>query len=173
MRRLAAAAILTAALAACGDDEDATGGTVAGVTTDPGEPTSTAPPTESTPTESTAPPTDSTVPPFSALPLEPETTSPATIPGTPIEPTMPLVVDAVEDLATRLAVSASDVNVVTALAVTWGDSSLGCPEPGVMYLQQLVDGTLVVLEAGGRHYEYHGGNPLFLCENPTPPSGGG
>ena len=40
------------------------------------------------------------------------------------------------------------------------------------YLQVLVDGTLVVLKAGGQHYEYHGGDPLFLCENPRPPSGG-
>jgi hypothetical protein len=173
MRRLAAAAILTAALAACGsDDDDSTGGTVAGVTTDPDEPTT---PTESTPppTESTPSTTESTVPPFSALPLEPDTTTSVSISGTPIEPTMPLVVAAVEDLASRVGVSAADVDVVTALAVTWGDSSLGCPEPGMMYLQQLVDGTLVVLEAGGRRYEYHGGNPLFLCENPTPPSGGG
>ncbi len=37
----------------------------------------------------------------------------------------------------------------------------------MMYTQVLVDGTLVVLEAGGRRYEYHGGDPLVLCENPT------
>ena len=37
----------------------------------------------------------------------------------------------------------------------------------MMYPQALVDGTLVILEAGGRRYEYHGGDPLFLCENPT------
>ena len=42
----------------------------------------------------------------------------------------------------------------------------------MMYTQVLVDGTLVVLEAGGRQYEYHGGDPLFLCEHPTArPSG--
>ena len=36
----------------------------------------------------------------------------------------------------------------------------------MMYTQVLVDGTLVVLEADGRRYEYHGGDPLFLCEQP-------
>ena len=86
---------------------------------------------------------------------------------------MPLVVAAVDDLAGRLGIAAADVTVVDARAVTWGDSSLGCPEPGMMYTQELVDGTLVVLEAGGRRYEYHGGDPLALCENPQPPSGGG
>ena len=86
---------------------------------------------------------------------------------------MPLVVAAVDDLAGRLGIAAADVTVVDARAVTWGDSSLGCPEPGMMYTQQLVDGTLVVLEAGGRRYEYHGGDPLALCENSQPPSGGG
>jgi hypothetical protein len=32
------------------------------------------------------------------------------------------------------------------------------------YIQVPVDGTLVVLQAGGRRYEYHGGDPLVLCE---------
>jgi hypothetical protein len=37
----------------------------------------------------------------------------------------------------------------------------------MMYSQVLTKGTLVVLEAGGQRYEYHGGKPLFLCEQPT------
>ena len=69
--------------------------------------------------------------------------------------------------------SPDGVTVVDARAVTWPDGSLGCPEPGMMYTQVLVDGTLVVLEAGGSRYEYHGGDPLLFCEHPTPPSGGG
>ncbi len=79
---------------------------------------------------------------------------------------MPLVTDAVDDLAGRLDISPDAVTVVEALAVTWPDGSLGCPEPGMMYTQVLVDGTFVLLEADGQRYEYHGGNPLFLCEQP-------
>ena len=152
MRRLAFAAVLIV-LAACGD-EDSAGDTVATVpsVSDPGD--------------------ASTAPPLSATPLEPVTTS-GSAPGFALDPSMPLVVAAVDDLAGRLGIAAADVTVVDARAVTWGDSSLGCPEPGMMYTQQLVDGTLVVLEAGGRRYEYHGGDPLALCENPQPPSGGG
>jgi hypothetical protein len=88
------------------------------------------------------------------------------MPGTPIDATQPVVVAAVEDLAGRLGIEPDAVSVIDARAVTWPDGSLGCPEPGMMYTQVLVDGMLVVLEAGGRQYEYHGGDPLFLCEQP-------
>ncbi len=94
------------------------------------------------------------------------------MPGFPIDPDMPLVRAAVDDLAARLNLDPAEVTVVDARAVTWGDSSMGCPEPGMNYLQRLVDGSLVVLKAAGKVYEYHGGDPLFLCENPRPPSGG-
>jgi hypothetical protein len=94
------------------------------------------------------------------------------MPGTPIDPTMPIVTAAVEDLAERLGIEPDAVTVVDARAVTWPDGSLGCPEPGMMYTQVLVDGTLAVLEADGRRYQYHGGDPLVLCENPARPTGG-
>ena len=82
-----------------------------------------------------------------------------------LDPATPLVVAAVVDLARRLGIATGDVTVVEARAVTWGDSSLGCPQPGMKYLPRVVDGTLVVLGAGGRTYEYHGGSPLQLCEH--------
>jgi hypothetical protein len=151
------------ALAACGGDDSgsgATSGTVPGVSdTTPG---SSVPP-------SSAPPS---TPPFSVTPL-PSASSPSSqLPGTPMDPTLPLVADAVADLAGQLDISPGDVTVVAAREVTWPDGSLGCPEPGMMYTQALVDGTLVVLEANGQQYEYHGGTPLVLCENPKSPIGG-
>jgi hypothetical protein len=162
-RSLAGLTGLTAviALAACGGDDTgsgATSGTVPSVSdTTPGSsvPPSSAPP--STPT-------------LSVTPLPPES-SPASspLPGTAMDPSSPLVTDAVADLARHLDVSPDDVTVVAAREVTWPDGSLGCPEPGMMYTQALVDGTLVVLEANGQLYEYHGGTPLVLCENPKPP----
>ena len=95
------------------------------------------------------------------------TTTPSTAKaGTPVDPTMSLVTGAVSDLAARLGIAPGAVTVVTAEAVTWGDTSLGCPQPGQRYLQVITDGLLVVLEAEGRRYEYHGGDPLVLCEQP-------
>jgi hypothetical protein len=78
---------------------------------------------------------------------------------------------AINDLAKRLNVEAAEISVVSAEEVTWPDGSIGCPEPGMVYTQALVPGSLIVLEAGGKRYEYHGaaGKPLFYCENPKPP----
>ena len=156
------AAVVT--LWACGGDDTGSGattGTVPSVSeTTPG---SSVPP-------STGPPS---TPPLSATPLPPAS-APASsqLPGTAMDPTLPLVTDAVADLASHLDISPGDVTVVAAREVTWPDGSLGCPEPGMMYTQALVDGTLVVLEADGQRYEYHGGTPLVLCENPKSPIGG-
>lgn len=121
---------------------------------------------------------------------EPEATEPANEPGDtpiPVEPNngigdgatggeLPVSLDgpypkAVTDLSERLGIDASDITVVEARAVTWGDSSLGCPEPGKLYTQVLTDGWLIVLEAKGTTYEYHAGSgDPFLCMNPVSPS---
>ncbi|GAA1532366.1 hypothetical protein [Kribbella lupini] len=72
------------------------------------------------------------------------------------------------DLAERLGVPVDDVTVVSSEEVTWPDSSLGCPQPGMMYAQVLTDGSRILLSAGGRTYEYHSGGHRapFLCETP-------
>jgi hypothetical protein len=81
----------------------------------------------------------------------------------------PVAQPAVADLADRLGVEESMVTVVSIEEVTWSDGSLGCPEPGMMYTQSLVDGSLIVLEVDGLTYEYHSGSDTdpFYCESPT------
>lgn len=74
---------------------------------------------------------------------------------------------AVADLASRLDVDEDEITVVTAEAVTWGDTSLGCPQPGMRYAQVVQDGTYIELEHDGRTYPYHSGGERpdpFLCE---------
>lgn len=75
------------------------------------------------------------------------------------------------DAAQRASVDPQDVTVLTAEAVTWNDGSLGCPEPGMMYTQALVDGYRVVVEAGGTEYHYHGARTggIAYCADPQPP----
>ena len=82
-----------------------------------------------------------------------------------------MIEEAKTDLAQRLSISADDINLVEAKAVTWSDGSLGCPQPDMMYTQALVPGYLVILQFNERTYEYHGGRSgsLFFCENPVPP----
>jgi len=83
----------------------------------------------------------------------------------PSDAELPIVEPAVTDLAGRLRVEPSEIEVVMAERVTWPDGSLGCPEPGISYTQALVEGSKVVLGHGGRVYLYHAGtdDQPFLC----------
>jgi hypothetical protein len=76
---------------------------------------------------------------------------------------------AIDELASRLSVDASAVKVVSASAVMWRDGSLGCPEPGVAYIQVLIEGYQIILEHAGQTYDYRSdGRYVRLCD-PTPP----
>jgi hypothetical protein len=86
---------------------------------------------------------------------------------TPSDPTLQkLVMQAKEDLAKRLAISVEQIDLVEFQSVVWPDKSMGCPQPGMAYIQVQQDGMLIRLLTGGRVYEYHsGGNhPPFLCK---------
>jgi hypothetical protein len=69
------------------------------------------------------------------------------------------------DLAQRLDLAPDTIQVVSVEAVEWSDTSLGCPQPGLMYAQVITPGFRVVLEAEGEAYEYHAdaGRSLVLC----------
>lgn len=71
-----------------------------------------------------------------------------------------------DDLSQRLGEPVPDVTIVSAAAQTWNDGSLGCPRPGEMYTQALVDGYQVVLEIDGHEFDYRTGTgPIVrLCE---------
>lgn len=77
----------------------------------------------------------------------------------------PQVRSAIEDLAGRESIASADIEVVSVEEVVWPDSSLGCPQPGMRYLQVLQDGMRIILRANGREFDYHsGGNRApFLC----------
>jgi hypothetical protein len=106
----------------------------------------------------------------------PSSTAPSTTPApttsdTPMSersPTLARIVEqAVADLARRLDVPPGAITVVSAHEVSWGDTSLGCPQPGMRYAQVVTDGTKVVLEHDGATYPYHSGGSRtdpFLCE---------
>lgn len=92
-----------------------------------------------------------------------------TITVQPIMPDLndnPLVASAISDLAQRLNESAADITVISATSKTWPDSSMGCPLPGMVYMQVLTDGMFIQLSVNNVTYNYHsGGNRMpFLCE---------
>ena len=79
------------------------------------------------------------------------------------QPLLDQMLAQVSDLS---SVPASELTVETAEQVTWPDGSLGCPEPGMMYTQTLVDGYRVVIRAGDMTYDFRGSGDTFrLCQN--------
>jgi hypothetical protein len=104
---------------------------------------------------------------------------PATVPPKPTTVTGEVpdaVMAAVQaDLSTRTGKDATTATVVTAEAVEWPDGSLGCPQKGVMYIQQITPGYQVVLELDGTTYDYRvagEGTTVRLCEGLKPAGSG-
>ena len=70
------------------------------------------------------------------------------------------------DAAERAGVAPSEVRVISSSTQTWNDGSLGCPKPGEFYIQMLVDGFQVLVQAGDRTFDYHTSRHNFrLCED--------
>ena len=98
--------------------------------------------------------------------------------GGAIDPGLNSVIPiAVTDLAERLGLPESEIEVTAAYLVSWPDASLGCPEPGMQYAQVVTDGAVIELTANDTVYSYHMGGSRyrpFLCETPAgsiPPRG--
>ena len=80
----------------------------------------------------------------------------------------PQVERAIDDLATRNGTDRSRVIVESVEQVGWRDSSLGCPQPGMMYAQVLTPGFRIILQLNQARYIYHAdlNRRVMLCENP-------
>lgn len=78
---------------------------------------------------------------------------------------------ATNDLAVKLATDPSEIMLMEATAVTWPNSSLGCPQDGMVYAEVLTPGYLIVLKFGEELFEYHTShdNTIVTCPNPSPP----
>ena len=78
-------------------------------------------------------------------------------------------------LAERLSVSVNDLALVGDEAVEWADSSLGCPEAGMVYAQVITPGHRITFSHSGNEYEVHtsgggdSGSPAMMvsCEGGT------
>jgi len=71
----------------------------------------------------------------------------------------------VADAAKRFKVDERAIVIARAERVTWSDASLGCPEPGRMYTQALVEGYRVVAKSPAGELTYHtdGSAGAVLC----------
>lgn len=69
------------------------------------------------------------------------------------------------DLAAQEGVPVDSIDVITTRGVVWKDASMGCGEPGKSYPLIRIEGYLIVLEHGGRQFEYRArpDGPVVLC----------
>ncbi len=76
-----------------------------------------------------------------------------------------------KDLLERTGAAPEEVSIIRGQAVVWSDGSLGCPQPGMMYNQALVNGYWVELEIAGKKFDYRAAKTgyFFLCESGFPP----
>lgn len=75
---------------------------------------------------------------------------------------------AIADAAERADTEPAQVDVTRATAMRWPDGSLGCPQPGQVYTQAIVEGYHIELRVRDRTYDYRldeQGN-LRLCTEP-------
>ena len=76
------------------------------------------------------------------------------------------ILDPILNEAAALAnVTREQLVIVRAEPVVWNNGSLGCPEPGMMYTQALVNGYWVVIDAAGKTYDFRvgSGGSFRLC----------
>lgn len=105
---------------------------------------------------------------------------PERIPADPGSPSAPVtgetpleLLEAIKnDLAVQSASAIEEIRLIRDQAVTWSDGSLGCPQPGVFYTQALENGYWVVLQVGGKEYDYRATESGYylLCEGGGLPS---
>jgi hypothetical protein len=81
-----------------------------------------------------------------------------------------LLVAVKADLAARRQVAVDDIRLLSSESLLWRDLSLGCGKPNELYAQVEVPGYRILLEAGGRQFDYRArdGGPFILCEAGLP-----
>jgi hypothetical protein len=78
----------------------------------------------------------------------------------------PAVDAALRDAAAHLGVSPTNLKVDQVEPRQWGDSSLGCPKPGLMYSQIVTPGFVITVSGAGKQLEYHSDTRgrVVLCQ---------
>lgn len=169
-----AAGVLCAMLlvAGCGTGESepaSTSATASGTASEPVTGDSPSPDPETSSPEPTADPTTDPATDDPGEPSEPtgEPTDGAAGPDT----TDPTALAAVDDLADRLDIDDAVIGVGVIESVTWPDGAAGCPQPGKVYTQALVDGSRLILTVDGDRYVYVAGEDesLRYCADPAQP----
>ncbi len=83
-----------------------------------------------------------------------------------------LLQKAMEDLGSRLSIPVNEVSLIEWNEEEWSDSRLGCPQPGMSYLQVITPGYQMIFQANGQTYEYHSNKSghFVYCSDQAPPA---
>lgn len=94
--------------------------------------------------------------PIQAPATEPSTTEVPVEAAAPMSPDQQAMADATVTWASnQLGVTADEITVLSAEAMEWPDSSLGCPQPDMIYAAVITPGYQVTIEAQGTTYAVH------------------
>lgn len=69
-----------------------------------------------------------------------------------------------EDLVRKLNIEIQKIGFLKAQKEKWGNTSLGCPQPGVMYSEVITEGWQIFLQVYGVVYDYRVGRPSSVYE---------
>jgi len=95
--------------------------------------------------------------------------TPGIKPGTQPTDAQVLIELATANLAKRLGITGSEVELASLRRMTFRDTSLGKPESGQTYAQVITEGYEIVLRSGAASYIYHGAGRhiVFIGEQTT------
>ena len=107
-----------------------------------------------------------------ALLLDEPASDPVT-PGaaSPVAGSIPIpqeIAPVITAIAEDLDVPASSLQVITVEPRDWPDTSLGCPEPDMLYAQVITPGYLILVEVSGERFEYHADERGNIVRCPSP-----
>jgi hypothetical protein len=100
---------------------------------------------------------------------QPVRVTPGTSPAKPGTSDLPASITdpVVADIARLAGVPVSEVTIISAQEMTFSDGSLGCPQPGMVYTQAIVDGYKIIAEAGGTTFDVRGSGRTFRVCSPA------
>ena len=84
---------------------------------------------------------------------------------------MDIMIQKAKELLTRkLGIAIENIKFFDILAVEWPDSSLGCPQAGMLYADVITPGYKMQLEVNGSYYSIHSdtNNSIVLCSVEPP-----
>jgi hypothetical protein len=103
--------------------------------------------------------------PIVAPPATPVPTAPGGTPAMQGRVPQEILEPILKEAAALANVAREQLVILRAEPAVWNDGSLGCPEPGMVYTQALVNGYWVVIDAAGEKYDFRvgRGSSFRLC----------